>query len=165
MIQKKVCMLGASAVGKTSLVRRFVHSLFSDKYLTTMGVKIDRKSVAVGEHEVILVLWDIHGSDEFARMFPTYLRGAAGALLVADGTREGTVAAALESAQQLAATVGDVPMHLILNKSDLKDEWEVGGKEIDSLRARGWTIIETSAKLGSGVDEAFTSIARKMLGS
>ena len=61
MIQKKICMLGAFAVGKTSLVKRYVHSMFSDKYLSTVGVKIDKKVLHNGDSEVMLMLWDLYG--------------------------------------------------------------------------------------------------------
>jgi len=67
MIKKKVCMLGAFAVGKTSLVQRFVNSIFSVKYQTTIGVKIDQKMISLGETEVNLLLWDIHGEDDFQK--------------------------------------------------------------------------------------------------
>ena len=65
MIKKKICMLGAFAVGKTSLVQRFVNSIFSEKYQTTIGVKIDQKLVQTGDTEVNLMLWDIHGEDNY----------------------------------------------------------------------------------------------------
>ena len=87
MIQKKVCMIGASGVGKTSLVAKFVHSIFSEKYLTTVGVKIDKKTVKVGDDDVMLMLWDLAGDDDFQRLQTSYLRGTSGFLLVADGTR------------------------------------------------------------------------------
>jgi len=61
MIQKKVCMVGVFGTGKTSLVQRYVHSLFSSKYHSTVGVKIDRKQVRVGETDVNLLLWDVEG--------------------------------------------------------------------------------------------------------
>ena len=64
MIQQKLCMLGSFAVGKTSLVGRFVRQMFSDRYLTTVGVRIDKKELVVAGREVKLVLWDIHGEDE-----------------------------------------------------------------------------------------------------
>jgi nucleoside-triphosphatase THEP1 len=63
MIQKKVCMVGTSGVGKTSLVAKFVHSIFSDKYLTAVGVKIDKKTVTVDGNEVMLMIWDLAGDD------------------------------------------------------------------------------------------------------
>jgi GTPase SAR1 family protein len=78
MIQKKVCMLGSFSVGKTSLVRRFVESMFSDAYLTTVGVKIDKKPLQVEGNDLTLMLWDIYGEDDFQKMRMSYLRGARG---------------------------------------------------------------------------------------
>ena len=68
MIQKKVCLVGTSGVGKTSLVAKFVHSIFSDKYLTTVGVKIDKKTVTVDGNEVMLMIWDLAGDDDYQRL-------------------------------------------------------------------------------------------------
>lgn len=163
MLQKKVCMLGSSAVGKTSLVRRFVFNVFSEKYLTTIGVKIDRKLVSVGEQELSLILWDIQGEDQFAHIMPTYFRGASGALLVADGTRKDTIETALGLGERVCANAGKVPSLLILNKSDLEDQWEVEAEDIESLRSQGWTVIETSAKHGFLVEDAFLTLANQML--
>jgi GTPase SAR1 family protein len=58
-VQKKICMLGGFSVGKTSLVKRYVASIFSESYLTTVGVKIDKKTVTLGERVVHLILWRI----------------------------------------------------------------------------------------------------------
>ena len=96
MIQRKVCMIGAFAVGKTSLVRRYVHSLFSEQYMTTVGVKIDRKLVDQAGQPCALLLWDLYGEDEFQRVQLSYLRGSSGLLIVADGTRQRTLDKALE---------------------------------------------------------------------
>ena len=78
MIQKKVCVLGSFGVGKTSLVRRYVQSIFSDTYLTTVGVKVDKKTLTVDSGEVTLVLWDIAGEDDINAIRMTYVRGAGG---------------------------------------------------------------------------------------
>ena len=96
MIQKKICMVGTFAVGKTSLVRQFVESVYSEKYHTTVGVKVDKKIMTVGENEVTLVLWDIEGATGSLELRQSYLRGAAGYLLVADGTRPDTITAAVQ---------------------------------------------------------------------
>lgn len=166
MIQKKICMLGASAVGKTSLVRRYVYSVFSDRYLTTIGVKIDRKPLSLEGRELDLILWDIQGEDEFARFLPSYVRGASGCLIVADGTRRHTVETALELFERVLDTLGDtgLPTLFLLNKSDLETEWEIQSRDMELLGSRGWTPIETSAKLGSGVEEAFVELAQRMCG-
>jgi GTPase SAR1 family protein len=96
MIQKKICMLGSFAVGKTSLIRRFVESIYSEAYHTTVGVKIDKRVVRHNDSDVTLVLWDLYGEDEFQKMRWPYLRGAAGYLLVADGTRRNTLEKAFQ---------------------------------------------------------------------
>nr|MBP9202126.1 hypothetical protein [Gemmatimonadales bacterium] len=77
VLQKKLCMLGAVGVGKTSLVRRFVESLFSERYQATVGVKIDRKVVTVGPDTLNLMLWDLQGEAEHQAARLEYLRGSA----------------------------------------------------------------------------------------
>lgn len=156
-------MLGTFAVGKTSLVARFVKSIFSDKYHTTVGVKIDKKSVHLDEQEISLLLWDIHGEDEFQKIRQSYLRGTSGYLLVADGTRRSTLDAAEALQQNVEGVIGKVPFILLLNKCDLTDEWEIDQPALEALTAKGWTILQTSAKTGQSVEEAFTTLARRML--
>jgi len=163
MIQKKICMLGSFAVGKTSLVSRFVRSIFSDKYHTTIGVKIDKKTVHIEGQAVNLMLWDIHGQDEFQTVRVSYLRGASGYLLVADGTRSATLERACALQKLASETLGDVPFVLAINKADLTDEWEMDAAPIDALRLKGWEIVQTSAKTGHGVEEAFSRLAQKLL--
>jgi hypothetical protein len=162
MIQKKICMLGGFGVGKTSLVSRFVSSIFSDKYFTTVGVKIDKKSVTVDGGEMTLVLWDIYGQDEFQTVRDSYLRGTSGYLLVADGTRYATLETAAALQRQAEAVVGQMPFLLLLNKSDLDREWQVDERALVKLVDRGWTVMKTSAKTGAGVEDAFAKLARAM---
>jgi len=163
MIKKKLCMVGSFAVGKTSLVRQFVESIFSEKYLTTVGVKIDKKSVTVGETQLDLVLWDIAGEEDAQPLQLVYLRGASGYLLVADGTRRFTLEKARTLQKKVEETIGKQPFVLVLNKSDLVHDWEVGERDVAELVGEGWDQIKTSAKTGSGVEDAFHLIARKML--
>ena len=163
MIQKKVCMLGATGVGKTSLVSRFVTSLFSDKYLTTIGVKVDKKMVAVDGQDVTLMLWDIYGQDEFQTVRESYLRGASAYLLVADGTRQLTLDTARELQKTAENVVGPVPFILVINKMDLQEEWRVDDRALWKLAEDGWPVIRTSAKTGAGVDDAFTKLTQKMV--
>jgi len=162
VIQKKVCMIGASGVGKTSLVSKFVHSIFSDKYLTTVGVKIDKKTVKAGEHEVMLMIWDLAGDDDFQRLQTSYLRGTSGYLLVADGTRRVTFEQVLEIQKRVAEVLPAAPFILALNKADLAPQWEVTEADLEKLKGEGWQTTRTSAKEGAGVEDAFGDLARMM---
>lgn len=163
MIQKKICMLGAFAVGKTSLVSRYVSSIFSENYLSTVGVKIDKKPMSVEGQDLTLVLWDIYGADRFQAMQASYVRGASGYLLVVDGTRFETLEEARELQAFTANIIGPMPFVLALNKADLSKEWQVDEKMLFKLADQGWPIVRTSAKTGQGVDTAFEMLARAMM--
>ena len=156
-------MVGAFATGKTSLVARFVRSIYSDIYHTTVGVKIDKKSLNFNERELTLILWDLHGEDEFQKVRMSYLRGASGYLLVVDGTRRYTLDRAFSLQQRVEETIGKVPFILIVNKLDLMDEWEIDDAAMAELSRMSWTVIKGSAKTGLGVEESFLTLAKKML--
>jgi small GTP-binding protein len=160
MIQKKVCLLGGFGVGKTSLVSRFVHSIFSDQYLTTIGVKIEKKTVSLDGETVELIIWDIHGEDEFQKVNMSYLRGASGYVLVVDGTRLRTLETALSLHETAQRTLGTVPCVMAINKADLKDRWEIEPAAVDGL---AFPVVTTSAKNGTEVEETFASLARAMV--
>ena len=163
MIQKKVCLLGAYGVGKTSLVSRFVHSMFSEKYMTTFGVKIDKKGVDLEKDKVELVIWDIYGQDDFQKVRMSYLRGASGYLLVLDGTRGGTLDIALGLQDSAEKTIGTVPFIVVVNKADLSGQWEISDRDLMQLTNRGWRVIKTSAKTGGAVEAAFATLAHAMV--
>jgi small GTP-binding protein len=163
MIQKKICMVGASSVGKTSLVSRFVKSIYSDIYHATIGVKIDKKNLKVGEQEVNLMLWDIAGEDEFQKITTSYLQGAAGYILVVDGTRQETLGKAISIQTRVEAAVGPVPFILLINKSDLEKQWEVTPAMLNQCTEKGWTVLQASAKTGLGVEDAFQTLGKAIL--
>ena len=163
MIQKKVCMLGGFAVGKTSLIRRFLTNLFSEQYQSTIGVSVDKKTVSVDEQPVTLVLWDLYGEDDYQRLRESYLRGASGYILVMDGTRKATLDTALALQDTAVRVLGAVPFVAVINKADLRSEWEIEEQAIGRLRERNWTVLSGSAKLGQGVDELFSLLAARML--
>lgn len=163
MVQKKICMLGAFAVGKTSLVERFVNRVFSEKYLTTIGVKIDKKTLSVDGKEVSLLVWDIYGEDEFQKLRASYLRGSSGYILVADGTRRLTLETAMALSKTAEEHLGKVPFVLVVNKADLSAEWEIDENVLAGLSAQGWLITRGSAKTGQGVEEIFLTLAKRIL--
>jgi small GTP-binding protein len=156
-------MLGDFGVGKTSLVSRFVHSTFSDKYLTTIGVKVDTKEVALDGRGVCkLVIWDIAGRSHLDALNMTYLRGASALLLVADGTRERSLNTALDLLMQSRTLLPDAAVVLAVNKLDLVERWEVAPSALAELR-RSLPVHETSARSGEGVEAAFADIATRLV--
>ncbi|MGA7222306.1 MAG: Rab family GTPase [Candidatus Acidiferrales bacterium] len=163
MLQKKVCMLGSFSVGKTSLVRRFVESIFDETYHTTIGVKVDKKVVSVNGEAVTLMLWDIYGEDIFQKMRMSYLRGMSGYLLVVDGTRRQTLADALALHDRIVQEIGKLPAVLVLNKDDLKDQWEIDAAQEATLTENGWTVRHASAKTGEAVENVFLHLGQAML--
>ena len=159
MIKKKICMLGTFGVGKTSLVRRFVHGIYEERYVSTFGAKIDRKTVVVDGTEVVLLIWDLAGEDERQRLITDHMRGASGLLYVADGTRSETVQSALGIAERAGEKFPGLPSLMLVNKSDLRSEWEVDMAKLpEVLRPR-----ETSALNGEHVEEAFVELASAMV--
>ena len=161
-LQKKICMLGAFSVGKTSLVKRFVESVFSETYLTTVGVKIDKKTVDLSNLTVSLILWDLAGEDDISSLRMSYLRGSAGYVLVADGTRPSTLEVAMSLRRRVETDFGPLPFVLLLNKNDLREEWAVRDEEVQDLQQSGWWVRSTSARTGEGVDDAFGTLAERV---
>ena len=159
MLKKKICMLGSFAVGKTSLVQRFVSNTFSDKYLTTIGVKVEQKTLSLDGKEMTLVLWDMHGDDSYQRVKSSYLRGASGYFLVADGTRAETIEKALELRRKFSNELDNLPFLMLLNKADLLDEWCEEALDDDFFKFIEVDVIRTSAKSGEGVENAFERLA------
>ncbi len=156
-------MLGSFAVGKTSLVQQFVSSLFSYKYHTTIGVKIDKKVLTIDDQEINLLLWDIHGEDEYQKVQASYLLGAAGYFIVIDGTRKNTIEVGKALQQFAEENIGQKPFIVLLNKSDLVDDWEMDDMMVQKLTDLGWTLKKTSAKTGEGVEEAFLELTKQIM--
>ena len=163
MLQKKVCLLGGFGVGKTSLVRRYVQSIFTDAYLTTIGVKIEKRMVNIGAADVALILWDIAGEDEVTTIRTSYLRGAAGYVLVVDVTRAETLQVALSIQARVTSEIGSVPFLVLFNKTDLKENWDIPEQSAEDLTDAGHVVLRTSAKTGEGVEEAFEVLAKRLV--
>lgn len=162
MINAKICMLGDFGVGKTSLVRRFVDQAFSEKYLTTVGVKIDTKTVEISGAAIKLVVWDIAGAADLDALRQNYIKGMAGYLLVCDGTRAPTLNTANILQQTLADSHPGLPFCWLVNKSDLVSESEIADADIDPLKSQGLDVFRTSAKTGDQVEEAFQLLAQRV---
>ncbi len=163
MLKKKICLVGAFAVGKTSLVQQYVHSIFSEKYHTTVGVKVDKKVVVLNHQEIDLIIWDLHGEDDFQSVRMSYLRGASGCLYVVDGMRKATLDVALNLMGRAEQAIGPVPSIVAINKCDLEAQWEIDSSALELLVSKGIHVIKTSAKTDQSVEAVFHMLATLML--
>ena len=170
MLSKKVCLLGDFAVGKTNLVRRFVYNLFTDRYISASGVKVSCKTVVIPHAhqpvELTMMLWDLAASEEFSRVQASYLRGAAGAVLVCDLTRPQTLDSLRSYADNLLEANPGAQLVLAANKRDLVDRRQLTPEQIEtvaaSLKAAHYL---TSAKTGEEVESLFRHLGRLLVAS
>jgi small GTP-binding protein len=167
---KKVCMLGDPAVGKTSLVHRFVFDLFDDKYLATIGTKIMKKTMVLQypenalEVRLTMLIWDITGHKRHMSIHPAYYEGAEGAFVVGDATRPETVANMRNWVEGFKPVVGKVPMVFLVNKADLVAGGGFDLKPIEEIaRDYGSIFRLTSAKTGENVERAFTVLGEYLV--
>lgn len=174
-VSKKICLLGDIAVGKTSLVRRFVYALFDDRYLSTIGVKVSHKKVVVpaaaGMVDLTLMIWDLAGSEEFNRMRASYLRGASGAIFVCDLTRPYTLDSFPGYVADLKAVSPGARIMLAANKQDLSGQQPLSADKHITPQALESAGIQfnapfylTSAKTGDHVEDLFRHLGKLMLG-
>ncbi|MEM7538456.1 MAG: Rab family GTPase [Chloroflexota bacterium] len=173
---KKVCLLGEFAVGKTSLVKRFVYDRFDDDYLSTIGVKVSRKTVTVFAPknnsasstqpiELTMMLWDLAGSEAFNQIRTSYTRGAAGAILVCDLTRAETLDSLQQYIKILLRTSPNAKLIIVANKDDLVDEHELTEEDIAQFAAKfNAPYFLSSAKVGDNVDQLFRVLGEKLVG-
>lgn len=158
----KICLLGDGAVGKTSLVHRYVCDVFDDKYIMSFGTKVSKKTVEVSDAKVDLLIWDILGQKTHESLHSAYYRGAVGALAVCDCTRRPTLDSLSSWVSGFRSVVGDMPVVLLLNKSDLPKSYSV--EDVRSVASSvGGAVLETSAKTGANVEAAFTLLTERML--
>lgn len=165
---KKICLLGDFSVGKTSLVRRFVHNRFEDQYISTIGVKVSRKTIVTPREqdivEVKLMVWDLAGSQEFSSVAASYLRGSSGAILVCDMTRPETLEHLARYAADLRSVMPSAYLVIAANKMDLTDEHQLSIAQVADYAVEiNAPYYLTSAKAGDDVDEAFRHLAAALV--
>ena len=167
---KKIVVLGDPAVGKTSLIRRFVIDAFDDKYLTTIGAKIVQKQVALRsggakpDVDVTLMIWDIAGQKTLGNVKQAYYRGAEGAIIVCDMTRRETLMSMVDWIKTLKQVTGELPLVLLANKCDLMDQALFGEKEMQEVSNQLKSpFLITSAKDGRNVNDAFQNISSLLI--
>lgn len=160
-------MCGPAAVGKTSLIQRFIKSRFQSDYKLTVGVDILTKEVEYEAGKMAtLSIWDIGGQERFSFIRTTFYKGASGVLLVFDLSRAATWDAIKNWRAEVKQFAGDIPFVLIGNKVDLiadvgevvdRDECRRYAEEQNSI------YIEASAKDGTNVDESFHELTRRII--
>ena len=163
----KICFVGDEAVGKTSLVRRFVTGLFDEVYIRTLGAVVSKKTVSLDGRagrplQVDMVILDIMGKRTFMQLFKdAYFSGARGVLAVCDLTRKETLLGLKAWINGVRETVGPVPVFVLANKKDLRERIEVSDADLEDVLA-GYNvhILKTSARTGENVEEAFTGLAK-----
>ncbi len=169
-IKKKICLLGSFAVGKTSLVERFVHDRFEDKYLTTVGVKISTKlmppveSVGSGRFtQHTFLIWDIVGLEKFDRVAMNYFRGGAGALAVADLTVPETIDRLHEFCEKFLSVNPRAALLILGNKVDLfQGDDKIISNLAETSHSYSSDYLLTSAKTGHQVEKAFRELSEKI---
>jgi small GTP-binding protein len=170
ILVKKVCMLGEPAVGKTSLIRRFVYDVFEDKYIETIGAKVTKKTLRIkyiptGQvFQLRMMIWDIagHGALDFVK--PSYYRDAEGAMIICDMTRRLTLNKVPAWIDSLWSVTQRIPLIVIGNKNDLKAQHEFSTKELGEVSGRyQCPFIVSSAKLGDQVENAFRSLGMSLI--
>ena len=159
-IQKKMVLMGNFSVGKTSLIRRYVDNSFSDKYLTTIGVKISKKIIEDEERSLMLLIWDIEGAlDTVKRVNKTYLKGASGAIIVVDIESADMIDNIKMHLNDLYSINSDIPFVVAINKIDMDESFRQDLDEIRSLYPQMVSSHYTSAKSGLNVEKLFEQIA------
>jgi len=167
VITKKVVLIGDFATGKTSLIRRYVDNQFSDEYLTTIGVKISKKTLKISDEvELQLMIWDIEGHTDVKATNPAYVMGAHGVILVGDITREKSIENIPLHLELVNKLLKKVPVIIALNKSDLitnQDTIETKILDLEISLPEIIKVFDTSAKDSKNVEEIFITLSQAIL--
>jgi small GTP-binding protein len=166
-VGKKICMLGDVGVGKTSLVRRYVHGEFSPDYQTTLGVNIykydDQIETESGLVDFKHILWDIEGGLQRESLLDSYIGGSAGAIVVGDVTRNDRHETMQENAQRFRETRPGRPVVFAVNKVDLVEGSAASEAEEELAKDFRGSVEYTSALTGEAVQRLFRKLAAEIL--
>ncbi|MFQ6127651.1 MAG: Rab family GTPase [Thermoplasmata archaeon] len=166
-MKMKICMVGEGAVGKTSLIRKYVLDEFDDRYISTLGAKITKKELVVEDPtngnnvQVDMTIWDIMGEKGFRELLKeAYFHGAQGILAVCDVTRKDTLSGLNSWISAIETITGNLPIEFLANKIDLKEQLTFTESELREMSENYRSpYLFTSAKTGENVERAFLEIA------
>lgn len=171
-IKLKICLLGDPAVGKTSLVQKYIYNFFSDSYMRTLGTKVSRKVVNYHEpkhdvnYEITMMIWDIMGQKFTNLSMTKYLKMSQGALIVFDSTRRETFESLKDWKNTMYNEVGVIPIIYLANKIDLTNDIDVTKSEFEEFSKQEQVFsFLTSAKTGENVNEAFFKLGELIISS
>jgi len=162
-LRRKVCLLGAPGVGKTSLVRRFVEHRFDEDDESSIAMQVSKGTVELGDISLEMMLWDPEGSEAWGQYNRSFISGASGLMFVVDSTKPRTLDHLLEAQTKGRGFIGSRPAVLVLNKADLTPDVALTEAQLDRAGKLNWHIAQASAKSGDGVDEAFMKLAELMV--
>lgn len=164
-ILKKICVLGDFAVGKTSMIRRYVLDEFDDRYITTLGTKITKKTMNLEGRELTFQIWDIVGNIKFTKIQGQYYQGSDGAFIIFDVTRRDTIDNVSKWADMFLEVAKNAKLVFIANKVDLEATFDFEAMMKDVAKNYDASTFRTSAKIGTQVEDAFQTLGTRILAS
>lgn len=162
-LRRKVCLLGSTGVGKTSLVKRFAYGEFDDTESEAEGVMIHKRVIHYPKVELELLMWDLEGADGWSQYVASYMSGASGLVFVVDVTRPRSLEHVIAARDRAKGFIGRRPAVLVTNKIDMTSDWAIKKKQLDEANKYDWSILPASAKTGAHVDEVFEALAKLMM--
>ncbi len=162
-LRRKVCLLGARGVGKSSLARRFAEGAFDANHRSTVHMAILRGELDMGDVQLELRLWDPGGGEAWGQYNRSFISGASGLAFVVDATQPETLDHLLEAQTKGRGFIGSRPSILIVNKADLTHEFALTEAQLDEAGRLDWYIAQASAITGYNVNEAFERLGKLML--